>query len=104
MNGTRVPRTRPPTHPGGILLREFIHPLGLKQTQVAAGLGISYPRLNEIVHGKRGITPDTALRLERMFGLDADVWLDLQRDHDLWRARNSPAAADLDRIPRLNAA
>ena len=101
---TRLPKNRPPTHPGEILLREFIEPLGLTQTGAAAGLGISYPRLNEIVNGKRGVTPDTALRLERMFGLDAGTWLNLQRDHDLWNAMHAPAAADLDRIRRVTAA
>ena len=101
---TRLPKNRPPTHPGEILLREFIEPLGLTQTAVAAALGVSYPRLNEVVHGKRGVTPDTALRLERMFGLDADAWLNLQRDHDLWHAMHAPAAADLDRIQPVIAA
>lgn len=95
---TRLPKNRPPTHPGAILLREFIEPLGLTQTAVASALGVSYPRLNEIVHGKRGVTPDTALRLERMFGLDAASWLNMQRDYDLWQALHSPAAAELDRI------
>ena len=101
---TRLPKNRPPTHPGEILLREFIEPLGLTQTAVAAGLGISYPRLNELVNAKRGVTPDTALRLERMFGLDAGTWLNLQRDHDLWNAMRAPAAGNLDQIRRVTAA
>jgi addiction module HigA family antidote len=101
---TRLPKNRPPTHPGEILLREFIEPLGLTQTAVAAALGVSYPRLNEIIHGRRGVTPDTALRLERMFGLDAETWLNMQRDHDLWNALRSPAAADIDRIQPVRAA
>jgi len=101
---TRLPRNRPPTHPGEILLREFIEPLELTRTAVAAALGVSYPRLNEIIHGRRGVTPDTALRLERMFGLEAEAWLNMQRDHDLWNALRSPAAADLDRIQPLRAA
>jgi addiction module HigA family antidote len=101
---SRLPRNRRPTHPGEILLREFIQPLGLTQTAVASALGVSYPRLNEVVHGKRGITPDTALRLERMFGLDAGTWLNMQRDHDLWNAMHSPAAADRERIRPVTAA
>jgi addiction module HigA family antidote len=101
---TRLPKNRPPTHPGEILLREFIEPLGLTQTAVASALCVSYPRLNEIVHGKRGVTPDTALRLERMFGLEASTWLNIQRDYDLWHAMRSPAAAELDRIRPVIAA
>lgn len=61
----------------------------MSQTEIAARLQISYPRLNEIIHGKRGITPDTALRLERLFGMDADFWLNLQRDWDLYQALHS---------------
>lgn len=101
---TRLPTHRPPTHPGAILLREFIHPLDLTQTAVAADLGVSYPRLNEIINGKRGVTPDTALRLERMFGLSAATWLRMQLDYDLWQAMHSPAAEEINRIPRRVAA
>ena len=61
--GRRLPRYRPPTHPGEMLVEEFLRPLGITQSAMAVRLGISFPRLNEIVRGKRGVTPDTALRL-----------------------------------------
>src|SRR6059036_3569210 len=67
----RIPTHGPPTHPGEMLLEEFLKPLGLSQTGLAERLGVSYPRFNELVHGKRGVTPDTALRLERLFGMEA---------------------------------
>ncbi len=95
---TRLPKNRPPMHPGEILLEDFIRPYGMTQTEVAQRLGISYPRLNEIVHGKRGITPDTALRLERLSGASAAFWLNGQRDCDLWAALHSESAKELDRI------
>jgi antitoxin HigA-1 len=59
----RLPRQRPPTHPGEMLLEEFVKPLGVTQTEFANRLGISFPRLNEVIHAKRAVTPDTALRL-----------------------------------------
>ena len=80
---------RRPTHPGEILLYDVIEPLGLTQTEFAARLGISYPRLNEIIHGKRGVTPDTALRIAAFLGTTPEMWLNLQQAVDLWDARNS---------------
>ncbi len=88
--GRRLPKKRPPTHPGEMLLEEFIKPLHLTQTEVARRLGISYPRLNEIIKGRRRVTPDTALRLSHVLGMSADFWLGLQKDVDLWNAINSP--------------
>ena len=67
-----------------MLFEEFIVPLEIKQTDLAERLGISYPRLNKIIHGKRGVTPDTALRLERVFGMEAQFWLNLQAAWDLY--------------------
>ncbi len=64
--GRRLPRNRPPTHPGEILFEEFVKLLGLTQTELARCLGVSYPRLNEIIKGRRSVTPDTALRLSRL--------------------------------------
>ena len=81
--GRRLPRQRPPTRPGEMLLEEFVKPLGITQSELAARLGISFPRLNEIVRGKRAITSDTALRLARVLGMSADFWLGLQLDWDL---------------------
>ena len=85
----RLPAHRPPTHPGEMLREEFLKPLGLTQTEFAARLGVSYPRLNEIVRGKRSVTPDTALSLARVLGMSADFWLGLQQDLDLWHAVRS---------------
>ena len=99
----RLPACRPPTHPGEMLLEEFLKPLGISQSAFARRLGVSYPRLNEIVRGKRGVTPDTALRLERVTGMGADFWLGLQQDWDLWHALTAERAAAialLEPLPR----
>jgi addiction module HigA family antidote len=90
----RLPAKRPPTHPGEMLLEEFLKPLGISQSAFAARLGISFPRLNEIIKAKRGVTTDTALRLAHVLGMSADFWLGLQQDWDLWHAlRNKKTAA-----------
>ena len=96
----RIPTNRPPIHPGEMLLEEFIKPLGISQAELAEWIGVSYPRLNELVHGKRGMTPDTALRLERVFGMDAQFWLNLQIVWDLYRAKHDPGARAIGRIRR----
>ena len=79
----RVPTHRPPTHPGEMLLEEFLKPLGLTQVELAERIGVSYPRVNELVRGKRAMTPDTALRLERLLGVEAQFWLNLQAHYEL---------------------
>ena len=91
----RLPSNRPPTHPGEMLLEEFVKPLGLTQTELAARLGVSYPRLNEIINGRRSVTPDTALRLAQVLGMTADFWLGLQQDWDLWHTMRSPEAKEI---------
>jgi addiction module HigA family antidote len=73
----------PPIHPGEILLEEFLEPLGISQYRLAKDVGVSPRRINEIVHGKRAITADTALRLSRYFGLSERFWLNLQTRYDL---------------------
>lgn len=83
-----------------MLHEEFIKPFGISQTELAEWMGISYPRLNEIVHGKRGVTPDTALRLEQVFGMEAQFWLKLQMAWDLYNAKTSPDARSIRRIRR----
>ena len=100
----RIPTHRPPTHPGEMLLEEFLKPLELTQTELAERLGVSYPRVNELVHGKRDMTPDTALRLERLFGVEAQLWLNLQLRWDLYHATHSPAAAQIQQIKPLKRA
>jgi addiction module HigA family antidote len=96
----RLPKNRTPTHPGEILLEEFIKPLGISQTELAEWIGVSYPRLNEIIHAKRGITPDTALRLQQVFGSEARFWLNLQVAWDLYQAAHSESARAIWRIQR----
>ncbi len=73
-------------HPGEILLKDFMEPLGLTAYRLAKDLHISAPRVNDLVRGKRGITADTALRLSRYFGNSAQFWIGLQSGHDLWVA------------------
>lgn len=73
----------PPIHPGEILLEEFLKPLAVSQYRLAKDIRVSPRRINEIVHGQRAITADTALRLGRYFGLSAQFWLNLQSHYDL---------------------
>ena len=79
-------RKIPPIHPGEILLEEFLVPFGISQTQFAKHLGWTITRLNEVIKGKRGVTPESALAISQALGTSATVWLNLQRDYDLWHA------------------
>ena len=81
-----------------MLLEEFLRPLRISQSAFAIRLGVSFPRLNEIVRGKRSVTPDTALRLAHVIGMPADFWLGLQQDWDLWHAMRGDAAAVIRRL------
>jgi len=90
--GRRLPTHRPPTHPGEMLLEEILKPLGISQSAFAIRLGVSFPRLNEIVRGKRGVTADSALRLAQVTGMRVEFWLGLQLDWDLWHALRSESA------------
>ena len=78
-----------PVHPGDVVLHDFIKPLGITRYRAAKALGIQQRRLDEICAGKRAVTADTALRLERVFGMDADFWLRLQSGYDLEVARRT---------------
>jgi len=100
----RLPTELPPTHPGEMLLEEFLKPLGISQSAFANRLGVSFPRLNEVIRGKRGVTPDTALRLARVTGMSADFWLGLQQDWDLWHAMHSGEAAEIAHLKPLRRA
>jgi len=82
----RLPTHRPPTHPGEMLLEEFLKPLRLTQTEAARRLKMALNRVNELIKGKRGMTPDTALKLGELFNMSPAFWMDLQRDWDLWHA------------------
>ena len=99
--GRRLPSERPPTHPGEMLLEEFLKPLGISQSAFAVRLGVSFPRLNEIIRGKRAVTPDTALRMARVLGMSAEFWLGLQLDWDLWHAMRNEKAAEIAQLEPL---
>lgn len=89
-----IPENRVPTHPGIILLEEFLEPMNMTQVALAAHLGISTQRVNEIVRGKRGVTPNTAWLLAQAFGTTPQFWLNLQMNHDLAKVRpKHPIAA-----------
>jgi addiction module HigA family antidote len=83
----KVPTDRQPTHPGEMLREEFLIPMDLTQRELADSIQVPYQRINEIVSGKRGITPSTALRLAKYFGMSADFWLNLQMKFDLYTAQ-----------------
>jgi addiction module HigA family antidote len=80
-----------PIHPGEILLENFLKPMQLSQYQLARAIGVSPRRIHEIVHGKRGMTADTALRLGRFFGMEAPFWMNLQTRYDLETTRDAIA-------------
>jgi addiction module HigA family antidote len=94
----RLPKNRRPTHPGEVFLEDFLIPLGITQKDAAERLRMSYPRMNEIVKGKRSVTPDTALRLARFTNTEPEFWLNLQQSVDLWNALHSEQASELDDI------
>ena len=75
-------------HPGEVLLEEFLIPMGISQNRIARNIGVPPRRINEIVHGKRSVTADTALRLARYFGTSEEFWMGLQADYNLEEARN----------------
>jgi len=84
-----------------MLLEEFLKPLGVTQTAFAYRMGVSFPRLNEIINGRRAVTTDTALRLERVLGMSAGFWLGLQLDWDLWQALTGPEAEEIAKLEPL---
>jgi len=89
----RIPTHREPTHPGEMLLEEFLKPMGLSQRNLADGIRVPYQRVNEIVKGRRGVTPSSALRLARFFGTSPDFWLNLQLRWDLYHVHQAEAGA-----------
>ncbi len=86
-----VPTNRTPTHPGEMLREEFLIPMGITQRELASGIRVPYQRVNEVINGKRGITPSTALRLAKFFGTTPGFWMNLQLRWDLYRAQKSEA-------------
>ena len=87
----RIPTDRAPTHPGEILSEEFLGPLGLTQRDLANAIRVPYQRVNEIVRGRRGVTPSTALRLARFFDTSPGFWMNLQLRWDLHHTQRSEA-------------
>jgi addiction module HigA family antidote len=89
----RIPTLRAPTHPGQMLFEEFLKPMGLTQRELADSIHVPYQRINEIINGRRGITPSTALRLSRFFSVSPDFWLNLQLRWDLYFAQQAESDA-----------
>ncbi|MFC1820236.1 HigA family addiction module antitoxin [Thermodesulfobacteriota bacterium] len=98
----RIPTHRTPTHPGEMLLEEFLKPMGINQRQLSNAINVPYQRVNEIINGRRGITPSTALRLAKVFGVSADFWMNIQLRWDLYFAKESESEA-LENIKPLPA-
>ena len=84
----RIPTNREPTHPGEMLREEFLLPLNITQKELANAIHVPYQRINELVNKKRGVTPSTALRLSKFFGVTPDFWLNLQMRSELFKAQN----------------
>jgi len=93
----RIPTHREPTHPGEMLREEFLLPMEISQRDLADAIHVPYQRVNELINKKRGVTPSTALRLAKFFGVSADYWLNLQARCDLYRTRESEKK-DIDSI------
>ena len=85
----RVPTHRLPTHPGEMLLKEFLEPMGITQRELADCIHVPYQRINELVNTRRGMTPSTALRLGKFFNIDPEFWLNLQLRWDLYHAQQT---------------
>lgn len=99
----RIPTDRIPTHPGEMLLEEFLVPAGLTQRELADAIRVPYQRVNELVNGRRGITPSTALRLAKYFDVSPGYWLNLQTRWDLYHARKQEEQELEAIIPRTPA-
>ncbi|MFP4029574.1 MAG: HigA family addiction module antitoxin [Candidatus Brocadiia bacterium] len=83
----RIPTDREPTHPGEMLREEFLRPMDITQRELAESIHVPYQRVNEVINGKRGVTPSTALRLSKYFGNTAGFWMNLQLRWDLYRSK-----------------
>lgn len=87
----RIPSDREPTHPGEMLLQEFLLPLGMTQRDLATAIQVRFQRVNEVVRGRRGVSPSTALRLTSFIGTSPDLWINLQLRWDLYHAGRAEA-------------
>ena len=97
-----ISRKRPPTHPGGILKRHYLEPLSLAISQAAEALGVSRKTISKIVNERGDVTPDMALRLARAFGTTPELWINLQKNYDLWHASHDSKAWQKARIIPTN--
>jgi len=97
----RIPTNRPPTHPGEMLLEEFLKPMKVTQSELAANLKIPFQRVNQIIKGKRSVTPDTAMRLAKVLGTSIDLWLNLQLAWDLYEAMHSRKAKEIEQLKKI---
>jgi addiction module HigA family antidote len=88
-----LPKNRPPTHPGEILLEEFLKPRDMTQSQLSEKLQIPLQRVNSVINGKRSVTPETAILLARFFATTAEFWMNLQTQYDLWFAERAMSKA-----------
>jgi antitoxin HigA-1 len=89
-------RRIPPVHPGEVLLEDFLKPMGISQYRLAKSIGVPVQRIHDLVHGRRAMTADSALRLARFFAMEAQFWMNLQTRYDLERA-DDDLAGRLDR-------
>ena len=96
----RVPTHREPTHPGEMLLEEFLKPMNVSQRELAERIRVPYQRVNELVNRRRGVTPSTALRLAKFFGNSAGFWMNLQLRWELYHAQKSEAK-EISKIRRV---
>ncbi len=92
---------RPPTHPGEMLNEEYIKPMEMTQVAFAHQLGVSHPRLNDLIHARRGMTLNTALRLEQVLGASAGMWMQLQQNWDLWHMRRRPVMREIETLTQI---
>lgn len=100
----RLPKNRPPTSPGKILAEEFIEPLGMTVTSFAKHIGVGRDRLSEVIHGRRRVTPDTAMRLSIALGTSVQFWLNAQMASDLYEAQRSARSSALKKIKPISGA
>lgn len=87
-----IPSHRPPTHPGEMLLEEFLQPMAITQRDLAIAIKVPYQRINEIINGHRGVTPSTALRLAKFFDMSPDFWMSLQMRWDLYHVQQDESS------------
>jgi len=97
----RIPTHRSPTHPGEMLLKEFLNPMALTQRELADAIHVPYQRINDIVNGRRSVTPSTALRLAKFFNMSVDFWVNLQVCWDMYYAQQEETTI-LKRIKPLH--